>query len=337
MDRGERRPRPGPPTARRRLVECLRRFHPQLPVHTAYQQNPNLRAVGTRVLQARAQQAIAAGNLFPQTQEATGSYSRVALSHNAFNNPAAFSALAAHPDPARLPHRQLLPRLDRRLQPELGTGLLGPLPPGHRVRQRQPRRFGRKLRRRPGDAPGRRGDELRAVPGGPAADQDRARQHPEARGGRGHGRAASESRHLGPVRRGTAADASGTDALDHPGPADRAGSGERHALYPAGRPAARPGAGVRRGAGVGQRADAEHADLGRGGHPGRLAAPPPRRPQRRAPGGGPERPDRRRRSGPVSHHLHQRHAGLGGPGAFPSCSSPTASSGPSRRTSGGTS
>ena len=72
-------------------------------VHKAYQQNPNLRAVGMRVLQARAQQAIAAGSLFPQTQEATGSYSRVALSHNAFNNPAAFSALNPNPIPPGFP------------------------------------------------------------------------------------------------------------------------------------------------------------------------------------------------------------------------------------------
>src|SRR4051794_3325557 len=41
----------------------------------AYQQNPNLRAVGTRVLQARAQQAIAVGNVFPQTQTLSGTYS----------------------------------------------------------------------------------------------------------------------------------------------------------------------------------------------------------------------------------------------------------------------
>jgi len=40
----------------------------------AYQQNPNLRAVGTRVLQARSQQGIAVGNLFPQTQQLAGMY-----------------------------------------------------------------------------------------------------------------------------------------------------------------------------------------------------------------------------------------------------------------------
>ena len=72
-------------------------------IHTAYKQNPDLRAVGTRVLQARAQQAITAGNLFAQTQEATGSYSRVALSHNAFNNPSAFTALSPNPIPPGFP------------------------------------------------------------------------------------------------------------------------------------------------------------------------------------------------------------------------------------------
>jgi NodT family efflux transporter outer membrane factor (OMF) lipoprotein len=67
-------------------------------VATAYRQNLNLRAVGTRVLQARAQQAITAGNIFPQTQQMTGSYERTNLSRNMANNPAAlFPALAAFP------------------------------------------------------------------------------------------------------------------------------------------------------------------------------------------------------------------------------------------------
>ena len=49
---------------------------------TAYRQNPTLRITGTRVLQARAGQAIAVGNIFPQTQQATGSYGRVNLNSN---------------------------------------------------------------------------------------------------------------------------------------------------------------------------------------------------------------------------------------------------------------
>jgi NodT family efflux transporter outer membrane factor (OMF) lipoprotein len=51
-------------------------------IGTAYEQNPTLRVAGTRVLQARAQQAIAVGNIFPQAQQAIGSYSRVNLNSN---------------------------------------------------------------------------------------------------------------------------------------------------------------------------------------------------------------------------------------------------------------
>ncbi len=64
-------------------------------IKSAYDQNLTLRIVGTRVLQARAQQAIAVGNIFPQLQQATGSYSRVALSHTTFNNPSASEFVAA--------------------------------------------------------------------------------------------------------------------------------------------------------------------------------------------------------------------------------------------------
>jgi NodT family efflux transporter outer membrane factor (OMF) lipoprotein len=46
----------------------------------AYRQNLTLRQAGTRVLQARAQQAIAVGNFFPQTQQAIGEYKRFAES-----------------------------------------------------------------------------------------------------------------------------------------------------------------------------------------------------------------------------------------------------------------
>lgn len=40
----------------------------------AYQHSPSLRTVGTRVLQARGQQAIAVGNFFPQSQQLLGAY-----------------------------------------------------------------------------------------------------------------------------------------------------------------------------------------------------------------------------------------------------------------------
>jgi NodT family efflux transporter outer membrane factor (OMF) lipoprotein len=61
-------------------------------IDSAYGQNLTLRIVGTRVLEARAQQAIAVGSIFPQTQQATGQYSRVGLSHTTENNPAAIGA-----------------------------------------------------------------------------------------------------------------------------------------------------------------------------------------------------------------------------------------------------
>jgi outer membrane protein TolC len=53
---------------------------------TAYRQNLTLRDAGFRILEARAQRGIAAGELFPQTQQAYGSYSRV---NNSLNTPSA--------------------------------------------------------------------------------------------------------------------------------------------------------------------------------------------------------------------------------------------------------
>jgi NodT family efflux transporter outer membrane factor (OMF) lipoprotein len=72
-------------------------------IDTAYGQNLTLRIVGARVLEARAQQAIAVGSIFPQVQQATGEFSRVALSHNAFNNPAAFASASPFPAPPGVP------------------------------------------------------------------------------------------------------------------------------------------------------------------------------------------------------------------------------------------
>jgi NodT family efflux transporter outer membrane factor (OMF) lipoprotein len=62
-------------------------------IDTAFGQNLNLRSIGTRVLQARAQQAIAVGDFFPQTQTANASYSRVGLSRNVANNVTALTPL----------------------------------------------------------------------------------------------------------------------------------------------------------------------------------------------------------------------------------------------------
>ncbi len=45
-------------------------------IETAYRENLNLRVAGVRVLAARAQLGIATGQLYPQTQQATGSYTK---------------------------------------------------------------------------------------------------------------------------------------------------------------------------------------------------------------------------------------------------------------------
>lgn len=57
-------------------------------IESAYQQNLSLHVAGLRILEARAQRAIVVGNLFPQTQQAFGDYSRIGLSKN---GPAGFS------------------------------------------------------------------------------------------------------------------------------------------------------------------------------------------------------------------------------------------------------
>ena len=56
-------------------------------IHTAYAQNVSLRVAGTRVLEARAQQAIAVGQLFPQQQTADGSVQQFRASRTTANAP----------------------------------------------------------------------------------------------------------------------------------------------------------------------------------------------------------------------------------------------------------
>jgi NodT family efflux transporter outer membrane factor (OMF) lipoprotein len=72
-------------------------------VQKAYGDNLSLRSVGVRVLEARAQQAIAVGGVFPQLQQATASYSRVGLSRNMANDPTALvPALSSTPSSAAI-------------------------------------------------------------------------------------------------------------------------------------------------------------------------------------------------------------------------------------------
>src|SRR5262250_3237889 len=54
-------------------------------IQTAYRQNLTLREAGFRVLQARAQLGIAVGTFFPQSQQAQGQFSQVALSAEVAN------------------------------------------------------------------------------------------------------------------------------------------------------------------------------------------------------------------------------------------------------------
>jgi NodT family efflux transporter outer membrane factor (OMF) lipoprotein len=56
-------------------------------VEQAYRENINLRSAGSRILAARAQRNIAVGNLFPQTQQATASYTHTNLSETTANPP----------------------------------------------------------------------------------------------------------------------------------------------------------------------------------------------------------------------------------------------------------
>src|SRR5207244_1895460 len=54
-------------------------------IGNAYLQNLSLRQAGFRILQARAQLGISLGQLFPQTQEATGDYTRNVTSKKVAN------------------------------------------------------------------------------------------------------------------------------------------------------------------------------------------------------------------------------------------------------------
>ncbi|MGZ5076109.1 MAG: efflux transporter outer membrane subunit [Methylobacter sp.] len=60
-------------------------------IERAYQENLNIRVTGLRVLEARAQLGVAVGNIYPQSQQLTGSLNKVHLSERA--SQAAFSRI----------------------------------------------------------------------------------------------------------------------------------------------------------------------------------------------------------------------------------------------------
>jgi NodT family efflux transporter outer membrane factor (OMF) lipoprotein len=56
-------------------------------IEVAYEQNLPLRIAGIRILEARARLGFTKGTLYPQTQQAVGSYARISTSENAANIP----------------------------------------------------------------------------------------------------------------------------------------------------------------------------------------------------------------------------------------------------------
>ncbi len=100
-------------------------------IGTAYRQNLTLRIACLRIVEARAQRAIAAGNLFPQSQQAFGDYTRTNLSKKRAGWHAGKSVLR---------------RMDRRRGSGLGVGLLGTVSPGSGSGRCEHRGLGRQLR-----------------------------------------------------------------------------------------------------------------------------------------------------------------------------------------------
>ena len=99
-------------------------------IYSAYRQNLTLRVAGWRIMEVRAQRNIAAGDLFPQTQQATGSYTRT-------------NSQPEHP--RHRPAVQLRPMAGGH-QFGVGTRLLGAFSPGHGSGRCNPRCVGGKLR-----------------------------------------------------------------------------------------------------------------------------------------------------------------------------------------------
>ena len=142
-----------------RLVDC------------AFRQNLTLRQAGFRVLEARLQLAIARGELFPQTQTANGGYHRVGEGAGSTGRQASGRRGIDVPRPVEL-----------RLQPGLGTGLLGPAAAGDHRRPGQPRRLGGQLRPGGGHHAGRHRPVLRASPHRPGRNPLSAQQRGSAAG-----------------------------------------------------------------------------------------------------------------------------------------------------------
>ena len=283
----------------------------------AYRQNLTLREAGFRVLEARAQLAIAAGQLFPQSQTMTGSYSAT---------PPAARSSAASSSPGRSstsgtmasistgnwtsgaasagPSNPTPPTLDASVEDydDMLVTLLGDvatnyvqmrtLEERHRLRRKQRAIAARDADHHRGPLPRRHDQRTGRLPGPQHAGTD---ARPRFRSWRSAcGRRSNAAVH----------------------PAGHAAGG----VAGAARPGAHP-----------------HGAAGGGGrHSGRPVAPPSRRAPGGAPGGRPERADRRGRGRFLSGHFDQRHARLLGRSNFPTCSAPRPSTATSALRSNGT-
>ena len=305
MDPGERSARPSEPPCRWRLVERLRRPHPHLPGPPRLRtkpQHPSRR-------RPRARSARRPGDLRRQPAAAVAASNRLLQ--------------PGQPEPEHAHHQSTgqvaAARLARcvlelvlRLQPELGARFLGPHPPEHRIIQRQPRCIGGGLRRRARNPFRRRRHELRAVPGRPAANQDRARQRPDSGGRAGprRPRSSASARRPGSTSSRHGRSWSKRDPRS-PGLQILLGQANDTLCIPGGHPAARPGGRSRARAARWAVRPIPTRPAGSPPASRPTFSPPARCPQRRAPGGRAIGADRRRRSRPLPDHLHQRHHRLG--------------------------
>ncbi len=258
----------------------------------AYRQNLTLREAGCRVLEARAQLGITTGQIFPQSQTMTGSYTRNAVSREVVSGQAIVAPFfnqwnygfnlnweldfwgrfrrAIESDAANL--NASVEDYDDVLVTLLGDVATNYVADAH---------FRGANQVRPGQ---------RAIA---ARDLDDYRSPLQRRHDQRVGRLPG-AKHLGANR--------GPDSRvgDQP-PAN--GQPTMHLVgHAAGRVAVE----------AWPRAYSHHAARGGHRHPGRLVAPPPRRPPRRTFGGGPVRTDRRGGGRLLSGHLDQRHARIFG-------------------------
>ena len=237
-------------------------------IETARQQNLDLKAAATRVLQARAQRNIAAGNLLPQTQQASAPTPTPKSARTA-------ACSAFRPPAARRAGR---PAASRR-RPRSTCGPPASTPRGNSTSGAASAATSRRptpswappsrTTMRPGHAAGRRGDQLRPAPHLPAAHrlrpQERRNPAAIARLGAGAAKAGPGRR----PRRGAGPVAAGADRGVNPAFADRFTAGRRPAVRPA-RPAA-AGAGARPG-GVSHPVGPAGRGRGRAGGAARAAA-----------------------------------------------------------------